>query len=115
MSDEIPPPPFVYDGLDPALEEKSVISEVADAGDRAKNRRGGRFRPQTGDAAQRIEQHRPRSAAGIAPDRILAGCRCRLAQIAAAVRAASIEGLYPSGLGIELWNAVILGANDGGA
>jgi hypothetical protein len=31
MSDEIPPPPFVYDGLDPALEEKSVISEVADA------------------------------------------------------------------------------------
>jgi hypothetical protein len=31
MSDEIPPPPFVYDGLDPPLEEKSVISEVADA------------------------------------------------------------------------------------
>jgi hypothetical protein len=31
MSDEIPPPPFVYDGLDPALEEKSVIGEVADA------------------------------------------------------------------------------------
>ena len=31
MSDEVPPPPFVYDGLDPALEEKSVISEVADA------------------------------------------------------------------------------------
>jgi hypothetical protein len=31
MSDEIPPPPFVYDGLDPTLEEKSVISEVADA------------------------------------------------------------------------------------
>jgi hypothetical protein len=31
MSDEVPPPPFVYDGLDPALEEKSVISDVADA------------------------------------------------------------------------------------
>ena len=31
MSDEILPPPFVYDGLDPAVEEKSVISEVADA------------------------------------------------------------------------------------
>jgi hypothetical protein len=31
MSDEIPPPPFLYDGHDPALEEKSVISEVADA------------------------------------------------------------------------------------
>jgi hypothetical protein len=30
-SDEIPPPPFIYDGLDPALEEKSVIGEVADA------------------------------------------------------------------------------------
>jgi hypothetical protein len=31
MSDEAPPPPFVYDGLDPAVEEKSVIDEVADA------------------------------------------------------------------------------------
>jgi hypothetical protein len=31
MSDEIPPPPFVHDGLDPALAEKSVIGEVADA------------------------------------------------------------------------------------
>jgi hypothetical protein len=30
MSDEIRPP-FIYDGLDPALEEKSVIGEVADA------------------------------------------------------------------------------------
>ena len=30
MSDEIPPPPFVYDGLDPVPEEKSVIGEVAD-------------------------------------------------------------------------------------
>ena len=30
-SDEIPPPPFIYEGLDPALEEKSVIGEVADA------------------------------------------------------------------------------------
>src|ERR1700722_17372826 len=31
MSDEIPPPPFIYEGLDPALEEKSVIGEGADA------------------------------------------------------------------------------------
>jgi hypothetical protein len=31
MSDEVPPPPFIYDGLDPVLEEKSVISKVADA------------------------------------------------------------------------------------
>jgi hypothetical protein len=31
MSDEIPPPPFVYDGLGRVPEEKSVISEVADA------------------------------------------------------------------------------------
>jgi hypothetical protein len=31
MSDEIPPPPVIYDGLDPVLEEKSVIGEVADA------------------------------------------------------------------------------------
>jgi hypothetical protein len=31
MNDEVPPPPYVYDGLDPAFEEKSVISEVADA------------------------------------------------------------------------------------
>lgn len=25
MSDEIPPPPVIFDGLDPVLEEKSVI------------------------------------------------------------------------------------------
>jgi hypothetical protein len=31
MSDESPPPPLIYDGLDPALEEKSMIGEVADA------------------------------------------------------------------------------------
>lgn len=31
MSDKAPSPPFIYDGLDPALEEKSVISEVVDA------------------------------------------------------------------------------------
>ena len=31
MIDDAPPPPFVYDGLDPALEEKTVISEVTDA------------------------------------------------------------------------------------
>jgi hypothetical protein len=31
MSDDVPPPPFVYDGLDPLLEEKSVISDVTDA------------------------------------------------------------------------------------
>jgi hypothetical protein len=31
MSDEVPPPPFIYDGLDPVLEQKSVISEMADA------------------------------------------------------------------------------------
>ncbi len=31
MSDEFPPPPLVYDGLDPPVEEKSLIGEVADA------------------------------------------------------------------------------------
>lgn len=31
MRDDVPPPPFVYDGLDPGVEEKSVISEVTDA------------------------------------------------------------------------------------
>jgi hypothetical protein len=31
MSDKIPPPPLIYEGLDPPLEEKSVIGEVADA------------------------------------------------------------------------------------
>jgi hypothetical protein len=29
MSDDIPTPPFIYDGLDPVDEEKSTISEVA--------------------------------------------------------------------------------------
>jgi hypothetical protein len=31
MSDKIPPPPLIYEGLDPPLEEKSVIGDVADA------------------------------------------------------------------------------------
>jgi hypothetical protein len=31
MRDEVPPPPLIYDGLDPVLAEKSVISEMADA------------------------------------------------------------------------------------
>jgi hypothetical protein len=31
MTDDAPPPPFVYDGLDPVLEEKTIIGEVTDA------------------------------------------------------------------------------------
>lgn len=31
MADDAPPPPFVYDGLGPVLEEKTIIAEVADA------------------------------------------------------------------------------------
>jgi hypothetical protein len=31
MSDDAPPTPIVYDGLDPAVEGKSVISKAADA------------------------------------------------------------------------------------
>jgi hypothetical protein len=31
MIDESPPPPFVYDGLDPVAEPKSTIADVADA------------------------------------------------------------------------------------
>jgi hypothetical protein len=31
MSDENPPPPFVYDGLDPAPEPRSTIAEVSEA------------------------------------------------------------------------------------
>jgi hypothetical protein len=31
MRDEIPPPPLIYDGLDPIPAEKSVISEMAEA------------------------------------------------------------------------------------
>jgi len=31
MTDDAPPPPFVYDGLDPVLDEKTIIAEVADA------------------------------------------------------------------------------------
>ena len=30
MTDESPPTPFVYDGLDPILESKSPIADVAD-------------------------------------------------------------------------------------
>jgi hypothetical protein len=31
MTDESPPPPFLYDGLDPAPELKSTINEVSEA------------------------------------------------------------------------------------
>ena len=31
MNDQTSPPPYVYDGLDPAAEPKSTISEVSDA------------------------------------------------------------------------------------
>jgi hypothetical protein len=31
MSDETPPPPFVYEGLDPAPEPKSTVAEVSEA------------------------------------------------------------------------------------
>jgi hypothetical protein len=31
MSDDNPPPPFVYDGLDPAPEPESTIAEVSEA------------------------------------------------------------------------------------
>jgi hypothetical protein len=30
MSDDAPPPPFVYEGLDPTPEPKSTIAEVSD-------------------------------------------------------------------------------------
>ncbi len=31
MSDDVPPPPFIYDGLDPAPEPKSGIAEATEA------------------------------------------------------------------------------------
>ena len=31
MSDVAPPPPFIYEGLDPAAEPKSTIAEVSEA------------------------------------------------------------------------------------
>jgi hypothetical protein len=31
MADDIPSPPFVYEGLDPVAESKSTIEEVSDA------------------------------------------------------------------------------------
>jgi len=31
MTDTNPPPPFVYDGLDPAPEPKSAIAEISEA------------------------------------------------------------------------------------
>ena len=31
MADDIPPPPFVYEGLDPAPASKSTIEEASDA------------------------------------------------------------------------------------
>jgi hypothetical protein len=31
MTNDAPPPPFVYDGLDPPAEDKTVIGDVRDA------------------------------------------------------------------------------------
>jgi len=31
MSDDAPPPPFVYEGLDPVPEPKSTLAEMSDA------------------------------------------------------------------------------------
>ena len=31
MTDDAASPPFIYDGLDPVLEEKTIIGEVTDA------------------------------------------------------------------------------------
>ena len=31
MSDDAPPPPFVYEGLDPVQEQKSTVAEVSEA------------------------------------------------------------------------------------
>jgi hypothetical protein len=31
MSDDTPPPPFIYEGLDPALEPKPAIAKVSEA------------------------------------------------------------------------------------
>jgi hypothetical protein len=38
MNDQTSPPPYVYEGLDPAAEPKSAISEVSDAVKGAANR-----------------------------------------------------------------------------
>jgi hypothetical protein len=40
MTDENPPPPYVYDGLDPVPEPKSTVADVADAVKGAANRIG---------------------------------------------------------------------------
>jgi hypothetical protein len=41
MANDGPPPPFVYDGLDPVLEEKTVVGEVTDAVKGTARRIGG--------------------------------------------------------------------------
>ena len=41
MSDDAPPPPFVYEGLDPVPEPKSTIEEVSEAVRGTAHRIGG--------------------------------------------------------------------------
>ena len=41
MSDDNPPPPFVYEGLDPAPEPKSAVAEVSEAVKGTVHRIGG--------------------------------------------------------------------------
>jgi hypothetical protein len=40
MSDDIPPPPFVYEGLDPAPQPKPAIEKVSEAAKEAVDRIG---------------------------------------------------------------------------
>ena len=68
MNDQPAQPPYIYDGLDPAVEPKSAISEVSEAVMGAVNRvsEAIEIRPQARDAAEHSRQYRPRSAARLA-------------------------------------------------
>ena len=59
MADDIPPQPFVYEGLDPVPEPKSTIEDVSDAvkGAASRGQQRDRERSEARDAAEHPEQH----------------------------------------------------------
>ncbi len=76
MADDIPPPPFVYEGLDPVPESKSTIEEVSDAVKGAASRvsdaiEAGRKPGMPLSILSNIARE-----AWIALGRLLVGCRC---------------------------------------
>jgi hypothetical protein len=76
MADDIPPPPFVYEGLDPVPESKSTIEEVSDAVKGAASRVSDAIETGRKPGMPLSILNNIAREAWIALGRLLVGCRC---------------------------------------